>query len=114
MFNYVLKLVTKRLDEAKCWKLWWLLKSHDGIVYDIETKSLHIFGVPAYSHMVRRPIEPNYHTAGLWVFNDTEEDHRLEVTTTVRSVYFLPFSFGMGHGDAYSVPRGAALARTYR
>jgi hypothetical protein len=68
----------KRLDEAKCWKLWYLLKSHDGVVYNLETKSLHVFqpGV----HVVRRPIELNYHTAGLLVFNDTEDEHVLEET----------------------------------
>jgi hypothetical protein len=30
--------------------------------------------------MVRRPIEISYHSAGLWVFNDTEEEHTLEIT----------------------------------
>ena len=68
----------KRLDEAKCWRLWYLLKSHDGIVYNLESKSLHIFQ-PGL-HIVRRPIDLNYHTAGLVVFNDTEDEHVLEET----------------------------------
>jgi len=68
----------KRLDEAKCWKLWWLLKSHDGIVYNLESKSLHIFGRTCV--MIRRPIDISYHSAGLWIFNDAEEDHTLEIT----------------------------------
>lgn len=67
----------KRLDEAKCWRLWWLLKSHDGIVYNLETKSLHMFGG---AHVVRRPISISYHTAGLWIFNDEEEEYTTEIT----------------------------------
>jgi hypothetical protein len=71
------KIPPKRLDEAKTWRLWYLLKSHDGIVYNLETKSLHIFRSPGY-HIIRRPIELSYHTAGLYVFNDTEEEHMVE------------------------------------
>ena len=31
-------------------------------------------------HVIRRPIELSYHTAGLHVFNDQEQEHLLEVT----------------------------------
>jgi hypothetical protein len=72
------KIAPKKIDEAKSWRLWWLLKSHDGIIYNLESKSLHNFRVPG-SHIIRRPIELNYHTAGLWVFNDTEDDHMIEI-----------------------------------
>lgn len=72
------KIPPKKIDEAKAWRLWWLLKSHDGIVYNLETKSLHNFHIPG-CHIIRRPIELNYHTAGLWVFNDTEDEHMVEV-----------------------------------
>jgi hypothetical protein len=71
------KIKPKKLDEAKSWRLWYLLKSHDGLIYNLETKSLHNFRVPG-SHIIRRPIELNYHTAGLWVFNDTEDKHIVE------------------------------------
>ncbi|BAT22613.1 hypothetical protein [Yellowstone lake phycodnavirus 3] len=74
------KIKPKKLDEAKSWRLWYLLKSHDGLIYNLETKSLHNFHVPG-SHIIRRPIELNYHTAGLWVFNDTEDEHMIEVTS---------------------------------
>ncbi len=67
----------KRLDEAKCWRLWWLLKSHDGVVYNLESKTLHVFLRDA--HLIRRPISLDFHTAGLWVFNDAEEDHTYEI-----------------------------------
>jgi len=69
----------KRLNEAKCWKLWYLLKSHDGLVYNLESKSLHNFRIPGH-HIIRRPIELSYHTAGLIIFNDTEDEHMIETT----------------------------------
>ena len=72
------KIPPKKINEAKAWKLWWLLKSHDGIIYNIETMTLHNFRVAGF-HMIRRPIELNYHTAGLWIFNDKEEEHTLEM-----------------------------------
>jgi hypothetical protein len=72
------KIPPKKIDEAKSWRLWYLLKSHDGLIYNLETKSLHNFRVPG-SHIIRRPIELNYHTAGLWVFNDTEDEHMIEI-----------------------------------
>ena len=73
------KITPKRLDEAKSWRLWYLLKSHDGVVYNLETESLHVFRIPG-CHIVRRPIKLSYHTAGLTVFNDTEDEHVLEYT----------------------------------
>jgi hypothetical protein len=84
-----LKILPKRLDEAKCWRLWYLLKSHDGIMYNIETKSLHIFRFPGY-HIVKRPIDLDYHTAGLWVFNDSEEDYMTEITCPCGCFYSVP------------------------
>jgi len=72
------KIPPKKINEAKAWKLWWMLKSHDGIIYNIESKTLHNFRVPG-SHIIRRPIELNYHTAGLWIFNDKEDEHTLEM-----------------------------------
>jgi hypothetical protein len=76
------KIPPKKIDEAKAWRLWYLLKSHDGIVYNLETKSLHNFHIPGF-HIIRRPIELNYHNAGLWVFNDTEDEHVAEVISPI-------------------------------
>ena len=73
------KIKPKRLDEAKAWRLWYLLKSHDGIVYNMETETLHILKIPG-CHIVRSPIKMSYHTAGLTIFNDEEEDHVVEYT----------------------------------
>ena len=72
------KIPPKKIDERKAWRLWYLLKSHDGLVYNLESKSLHNFHIPGF-HIIRRPIELNYHTAGLWVFNDTEDEHMTEI-----------------------------------
>jgi hypothetical protein len=69
----------KRLDEAKSWRLWYLLKSHDGIIYNMETETLHVMQVPGY-HVVRTPIKLSYHTAGLTIFNEEEEEHMMEYT----------------------------------
>ena len=68
-----------KLDEAKCWRLWYFLKSHDGLVYNLESQSLHIFRIRGH-HIIRRPIELNYHTAGLLIFNDSESEHVIEET----------------------------------
>ena len=73
------KIKPKKLDEAKAWRLWYLLKSHDGIVYNVETETLHILKIPG-CHVVRSPIKMSYHTAGLTIFNDEEEDHVVEYT----------------------------------
>jgi hypothetical protein len=67
----------KRLDEANVRKIWRLLKSRDGIIYNLETKSLHNFVIPGV-HIVRRPIELPYCTDGLWVFNESENDVTIE------------------------------------
>ena len=72
------KISPKKIDEAKAWRLWYLLKSHDGLVYNLESKTLHNFYIPG-CHIIRRPIELNYYTAGLWVFNDTEDEHMVEI-----------------------------------
>ena len=73
------KLEPKRLDEAKSWKLWYLLKSHDGVVYNMETETFPILKIPG-CHVVRSPIKLSYRTAGLAIFNDEEEDHVVEYT----------------------------------
>ena len=85
------KIKPKKLDERKCWKIWWLLKSHDGLVYNLETKSLHIFRIPR-CHIVKRPIEMNWHTAGLTVFNDTEDLHTVEYTCPCGAFWSGPTS----------------------
>ena len=69
----------KRLEVVRACRLWRLLKYHDGIVYNLSTKTLHNFVIPGI-HIIRRPIELSFHTAGLWIFNDMEEDYMVEMT----------------------------------
>ena len=72
------KIPPKKIPEAKAWRLWYLLKSHDGLIYNLESKTLHNFYIPG-CHIIRRPIEMNYYNDGLWVFNDTENEHIVEI-----------------------------------
>jgi len=73
------KIKPKRLDEAKSWRLWYLLKSHDGIIYNMETETLHYLRIHG-CHIVRSPIKLSYHTAGFTIFNEEEADHVVEYT----------------------------------
>lgn len=71
------KIPPKKIDEAKAWRLWYLLKSHDGIIYNLETESLHIFRVPGL-HIIRRPIKLDWVQDHMWCFNEGGEDHTIE------------------------------------
>ena len=103
------KICPKKIDEAKSWRLWYLLKSHDGLVYNLESKSLHNFRV-AGSHIIRRPIELNYHTAGLWVFNDTEDEHMIEIISPSGS-FHSTVSNAHWATEMRVLLRGSGLAR---
>jgi hypothetical protein len=103
------KIKPKKIDEAKAWRLWYLLKSHDGLIYNLETKSLHNFRVPG-SHIIRRPIELNYHTAGLWVFNDTEDEHMIEIISPMGS-FHSSVSNAHWATEMRVLLRGSGLAR---
>jgi hypothetical protein len=71
------KIRPKKIPEAKAWRLWYLLTSHDGIIYNLESKSLHNFRWPG-AHIIKRPIELNHYDDGLWVFNETGEAYTVE------------------------------------
>ena len=103
------KISPKKIDEAKAWRLWYLLKSHDGLVYNLESKSLHNFRVSG-SHIIRRPIELNYHTAGLWVFNDTEDEHVIEIISPSGS-FHSTISNAHWATEMRVLLRGSGLAR---
>ena len=72
------KIKPKKLDEARAWRLWYLLKSHDGIIYNLETETLHNFRIPEM-HIVKRPIKLDWLDDGLWSFNQDENEHMIEV-----------------------------------
>lgn len=74
------KISPKKLEEEKSWRLWYLLKSHDGIIYNLETESLHIFRVPG-THIIRRPITLDWVQDHLWCFNEACREHIIEMTT---------------------------------
>ena len=64
------------------------LYSHDGIVYIKESKSLHIFRVPGY-HIIHRSIELDTTDEWFSVFNQSEQEHRIETTTIDRKESFI-------------------------
>lgn len=83
------KILPKKLTESRVWRLWYLLNSHDGIIYNLESKSLHILRLPGY-HIIRRPIELDYYDDGLWVFNSEQNSHGHEINCPSGSYCFLP------------------------
>jgi len=65
-----------KIDPARAERLWYLLKSHDGIIYNLNSKSLHIFH-DGY-HVIKRPLEYNNLTN---VFNENFENYTMEITS---------------------------------
>lgn len=85
------KIMPKKIEEARAWRLWYLLKSHDGLVYNLETESLHIFRIPG-THIVRRPIKLDWIDLQMTSFNEAGLEHMLEVTTAQGTFVGLPNS----------------------
>jgi hypothetical protein len=67
-----------RIDESRSWRLWYLLKSHDGLVYNLETQALHIFVITG-RHIIRRPVDFKRLDEWMTVLNENEQPHSLEV-----------------------------------
>ena len=68
-----------KIDEDRAWRLWYLLSTNQGLIYNLESKSLHCFRVPGL-HIVRRPVECDWVDRWLWVFNSQRAEHTLEIT----------------------------------
>jgi hypothetical protein len=85
------KISPKKIEEARAWRLWYLLKSHDGIIYNLETESLHIFRIPG-THIVRRPIKLDWMDLQMTSFNGDGLEHMLEVTTASGTFVSVPNS----------------------
>ena len=104
------KIKPKKIDEARVWRLWYLLKSHDGLIYNLESKSLHIFRVSG-CHIVRRPIELSYIDRHMTVFNEHEETHNLEITTSTGAYLMCPNHAESFYTEMRVLLRGSGLAR---
>ena len=79
------KIPPRKLSEEDAWKLWYTIHSHDGIIYCMESQSLHILRIPG-CHIVRRPILMNSMDEWMSVFNQDEHMHTSE-TTTIHGVH---------------------------
>lgn len=71
----------KKIDSDRVWRLEYLLGSFHGLMYDMETLSLHNFRVRG-NHIVRRPIELAWVDDGLYAFNLPNDEHHHEVTSS--------------------------------
>jgi hypothetical protein len=56
------------------------LYSHDGIVYNVSSKSLHIFRIPG-CHIIHRPVELDAMDEWMTIFNQNERAHTIETMT---------------------------------
>jgi hypothetical protein len=70
----------RKLDEADAWKLWYRLKSHDGIIYNVTSQSLHILRIPG-CHIIHRPVLMNAMDEWMSIFNQDEHLHTIETMT---------------------------------
>ena len=102
------KIRPKKLDEARGWRLWYLLKSHDGLIYNLETETLHNFRMPGF-HTVRRPVSLVIDD-DLWIFNLEEAIHSLEVYSPGGGVLVTPQS-DQWITELRVLLRGSGLAR---
>lgn len=84
------KIRPKKLDEGRVWRMWYLLRSHDGLVYNLETNTLHNFRMPGF-HTVRTPVSLVIDD-DLWIFNQEEAVHSLEIYSPGGGVLVTPQS----------------------
>ena len=102
------KISPKKIPEDRSWRLWYLLKSHDGLVYNLETETLHNFRMPGF-HTVRRPVSLVI-VDDLWIFNQEEAIHSLEVYSPGGGVLVTPQS-DQWITELRVLLRGSGLAR---
>jgi hypothetical protein len=100
----------RKLDESRAWRLWYLLKSHDGLIYNLETKSLHILRIPG-CHVVRRPIDLDYIDRRTWMFNQEGKSHTVEITTSSGAYCFVPDASDYFYTEMNVLLKGSGLAR---
>lgn len=83
------KIPPRKLDINRIWRLEWLLNTHDGIFYNLETETLHNMRLPGI-HIIRRPFKLDYYDDGLWVFNESRTSHSVEITTASGDYMCVP------------------------
>jgi hypothetical protein len=79
----------RRLPPWRAAHIGWLLKSHDGVFYNADTKSLHNFRVSG-AHIIRRPVELSLCDDGLMIFNLKQHEYALEIYGPLGDYIFLP------------------------
>lgn len=102
------KISPKKIPEDRAWRLWYLLKSHDGLVYNLETDTLHNFRMQGF-HTVRRPVSLIIDD-DLWIFNQEEAIHSLEIYCSNGAVVVTPQS-DQWITEFRVLLRGSGLAR---
>ncbi len=98
-----------KIDEARAWRLWFMLYSHDGLIYNLETESLHIFRIPGF-HIVRRPYKLNYTDKWATMFNEEGADHMIEITGPTGEHVVVPAEESF-YTEMRVLLRGSGLAR---
>ena len=104
------KIQPKKLDEDRAWRLWYLLKSHDGLVYNLESESLHIFRIPGH-HVIRRPFKLDYIDKWMTCFNEDARDHNVEITCPDGKYIVEPNHHEPFYTELKVLLRGSGLAR---
>jgi hypothetical protein len=82
-------LVPKRMSPRRVDQIEILLKSHDGLFYDVISQSLHNFRIEG-THIIRRPIELSSCDDGLTIFNINQGEYALEIYTPAGEFMFDP------------------------
>jgi hypothetical protein len=67
-----------KIEPDRCKRLEDLLCSHDGIFYNAESQSLHLFRLRGH-HLIRRPLKIDFFDDNMWVFNSHELPHSMEI-----------------------------------
>ena len=88
----------KKIKEEDCWKLYYTLKSHDGLIYDTQTKTLYNFFTYPSVWSIHRPVElsmqlPEQADCSNWcmsLFNLERESFTTEIFYEDGRYLFLP------------------------
>ena len=103
------KIPPGKINEAKAWRLWYLLDSHDGLIYNLESKTLHSFERGLYSN--RRPINLTHFDKWTCVFNEEEDPHTLEIVHADGSCTLEPNHTETIYTELRVLLKGSGLAR---